>query len=501
MDRREFLKMLIAGGAGAVLDRALAQKLIGRELSTGGLALPPPVVNTFSSEICLNSRLSYHSGYSGVLTDQILANVLWACAKAPVIGTTRNIYAARSDNVYRYDQAIHDIIVHRTGNHMSEASLAFEVGIASDLAEDAGAALHFGNLASVSFWTSTSNQPSCCPKESGTTNANSTWTPVGTVQMVNCYGRMGTVSGITSQLVAVSSNSTLPDPSTNGTVLLENALNNLRYGSNFLSTELTLQQISQLAWASYGNTPHTAVGKGGLTVASAVGNYYFTARIYIVRSVGVERYHIRLPSGSQSSRDHRIERVLTGDRRPQLRSAVARLPQTAPNYFVFCAAQAARWQLIEAGFAGASALLQASSINLQGFCTANFTTAERTAIINALGIPAADLPLLIFSGGQPATGAEEKGSSELMHLDAVPNPFRDRIEIRYGLSAPTRVKLDIYDTTGKRIRKLTSGQQSAGNHVVSWRGNGENGKPVPAGDYFYVLKIGKTEYQRRITRL
>ncbi len=102
---------------------------------------------------------------------------------------------------------------------------------------------------------------------------------------------------------------------------------------------------------------------------SAAANYYLTGRIYIVRSVGVERYHIRLPSGVQSTRDHRIERVTTGDRRAQLRTALPRLPATAPNYFVFCAAQVGNWQLQEVGYCGGDALLQASSMNVQGYLT------------------------------------------------------------------------------------------------------------------------------------
>ena len=265
MKRREFLKILITGGAGSLLTRSFGERL--PDIFDKFRALPAPQINTFSSEIVLNTRRSYHSGYSGTLTDQVLANILWAAAKAPVIGANRIIYVARSDNVYRYDPVAHDIFVHLAGNHMSEASLAFEVGVAGNLAEDAGAALHYAHLASISFWTTTTNQPSGCPKESATTNANSTWTPAATVQMVNCHGRMATVSGITNQLVAISSDGSLPNPSTDGTVILENALANLRYGNQFSSNVLSLNQLSQLAWASYGNTPHTASGGRAALVA------------------------------------------------------------------------------------------------------------------------------------------------------------------------------------------------------------------------------------------
>lgn len=399
MNRRRFLRLLCASGTGVLFDHSLRHPLPSLAAGAGGL--PDPQINPFSSEIVLNSRLSYHSGYNGTLSNQILANVLWAASRAPILGSTRIIYVATPDNVYRYDPSSHDLTFHVSGNQMSESNLAFEVGVAGDLAEDAGAALHYANIAATSFWEDTSYQPSCCPKESGRTNANNRWDPDSNIQMVNCYGLMPTVSGITSECVANSSNGSLPDPVTDGPMLLENALGNLRYGDQFLSTELSINEISQLAWASYGNTPHRPFGgRGGLTVASAVANYYLTGRIYIVHSEGVDRYHIRLPSGDPTTRDHRIEEVTYGDRRPQLRAAAYDIPETAPNYFVYCAEVPDRWQRIEAGFCAASVLLQARSLHRQGYFTANFTVAERSAIIAALGIPLSDLPLVIFSVGR-----------------------------------------------------------------------------------------------------
>jgi hypothetical protein len=94
--------------------------------------------------------------------------------------------------------------------------------------------------------------------------------------------------------------------------------------------------------------------------------------------------------------------VTDGDRRQELRNAAPDIPQTASDYIVYCAGTAYRWQLLEAGFAAASALLQAKSLDLQGFFTGNFTSDQRDAIITALGIPADDLPLVVFSTGRRA---------------------------------------------------------------------------------------------------
>ncbi|MBD3233195.1 MAG: hypothetical protein GF315_05680 [candidate division Zixibacteria bacterium] len=396
MDRRKFIATLSAISAGAAFNNVLAQQT---HLSASGTKLLPLLVSPFSSEIVLNSRLSYHSGYGGTLSPQIVSNVLWATAQAPRIGQSRSIYIALPDNVYRFNPARNVIFVHKQGNHLSEPELAFEVGIASDLVEDAGTAGQYGLLASVSFWTDTNNQPCCCPKESAVIYANDNWEPDSEIHMVNCFGNLGTVRGITDELVAISSDQSLPNPSTDGTMLLEDAFADLRYENQFEENELDLNQISQIAWSSYGCTPHFSIGKAALTSPSAIANYYLTRRIYIVRSEGVERYHIRLPSGQPSTRDHRIERVTNGDMRQELRAAVSRLPQTAPNYFVFCAANAGDFQLLEAGFCGANALLQATSIGLKGYFTAEFSSEERTAIINALSIPSGDLPLLVFSAG------------------------------------------------------------------------------------------------------
>ncbi len=499
MERRKFLKILIVGGTGVLLNKGFTQSC--SRLQKDSRALPPYQVNTFSSEIVLNSRISYHDGYGGTLSEQILANILWAAARAPLIGSSRIIYVALPDNIYTYDPDQHELLYYKSGNHLSEGGLAFEVGIAGELVEDAGTALHYAHLAAISFWTSTSNQPGCVPQRSATINANSDWDPASTIHLVNSYGHRSTVSGITDGLVAQSSDQSLPDPSTDGTVLLENALSNLEYGELFQDTELTLDEISQIAWASYGCTPHTTYnGRRGLTVASAYADYYLTGRIYIVRSDGVDRYLNRLPSGGLDTQDHRIERVTNGDRRPQLRDAISRLPATAPNYFVYCVDNVDTYPLLEAGFCGASALLQATSLGHQGFLTANFTSGERSAIIDALGIPSSDLPLVIFSTGHKDTGIEGGSNSSLIFHKASPNPFTDKTRIRYGLVSPAHVKIAVYDSIGRRVNVLVDQRQPKGEFSVTWNGTSRKGKKLPNGTYYYILKTGVNEYRHKVIK-
>ena len=363
--------------------------------------LPPFLNNPFATETVLNSRMTYHSGFTGTLPDQVLSNVLWAMGRAPLAGASRTIFVALPTDIYRYDPTRHGLIHHFEGNCLSMPGLSFEVGLVCDVAEDAGIASHFGLLAATAFWSGTSNQPGTCPSTSARINATSTWN-AGTITFANSFGLIPNVRGITTELVAAASDGSLPNPNTSGSIGLEEAMANMNYDNRFASQEPSIGQISQIAWASYGNTPHAAVnGKAALTTPSSRGSYYLTSRIYIVRPIGTERYLIRRPGGDEKTRDHRIERVTEGDRRPQLRTAVDRLPTTAPVYFVYCVPTLGLVQQLEGGFAGAGALLQATSLRLRSYLTTGFSDAERSAIITALGIPTTDLPVLIGSIGLP----------------------------------------------------------------------------------------------------
>jgi flagellar hook assembly protein FlgD len=47
----------------------------------------------------------------------------------------------------------------------------------------------------------------------------------------------------------------------------------------------------------------------------------------------------------------------------------------------------------------------------------------------------------------------------------------------------------IYDTNGKLVRQLVSGQQQAGNHWVKWNARDDSGTLVSSGVYFTMLKV------------
>jgi hypothetical protein len=130
-------------------------------------ALPPPITDPHSTEICLNSRISYHGGWSGSSTNQALGDILDAAAHAPVTSGSRAIYAATSAAVYLYNPEGHSLTVHKSGDFRSDATAAFEVGVAAGNMFDAGAAMHLAQLESVALWTGTAG-PRPGPTATGT---------------------------------------------------------------------------------------------------------------------------------------------------------------------------------------------------------------------------------------------------------------------------------------------------------------------------------------------
>jgi len=74
---------------------------------------------------------------------------------------------------------------------------------------------------------------------------------------------------------------------------------------------------------------------------------------------------------------------------------------------------------------------------------------------------------------------------------AYPNPFNPRTEIAFAVpSGSARVRLDVYDVSGRLIKHLISGSMEAGHHTVTWSGEDRDGRRVASGTYFYRLESG-----------
>ena len=251
--------------------------------------------------------------------------------------------------------------------------------------------------ASVDMWDGTSSQMASCPQGSAI-----------------CYG-IRSVQGMKSNLVAVSTDGSLPDPTVDGNNNAHDVISRLRLHDRFrIPQDLTLNQLSQLLWGAYGCTPHTINnGRQGLTVPSSWGRYPMTDSIYVVQDK-VWRYCNRQGSDLTTA-DHRIELVYDADVRADLALALGGLPQ-APCYILLCvgAAQLSDWySLIEVGFTAGALLLQATAIDLGCAFQAPLNSSLHATIQTIANIPTTHYAHAAIAVGQLPEDVEGDGDIDL----------------------------------------------------------------------------------------
>ncbi len=99
--------------------------------------------------------------------------------------------------------------------------------------------------------------------------------------------------------------------------------------------------------------------------------------------------------------------------------------------------------------------------------------------------------------------ASEKTAPKTALFANYPNPFNPETWIPYQLAAPTEVVITIQTATGRIVRTLVLGHQSAGvyktpNRAAHWDGKNDIGEPVTSGIYFYTLTAGDFTATRKM---
>ena len=87
-------------------------------------------------------------------------------------------------------------------------------------------------------------------------------------------------------------------------------------------------------------------------------------------------------------------------------------------------------------------------------------------------------------------------------LPASPNPFRLSTSVRFELSQPAAVRLEIFDVRGARVATLMEGDVlGAGGHSTTWDGRDRAGRLAPPGLYLVRLETGGRAWLGRVVRL
>ncbi len=80
-----------------------------------------------------------------------------------------------------------------------------------------------------------------------------------------------------------------------------------------------------------------------------------------------------------------------------------------------------------------------------------------------------------------------------------PNPFNPQTTIKYSLSSPQDVRLEIFNIKGQRVISYMPGVQKSGNHQFVWQGTDDAGRAVASGVYYYRLSAeGYTKTRKMV---
>ena len=83
-----------------------------------------------------------------------------------------------------------------------------------------------------------------------------------------------------------------------------------------------------------------------------------------------------------------------------------------------------------------------------------------------------------------------------------PNPFNPTTRIRYQLPEQSNVTIQIYDIMGRIVKTLVPNQKElAGFHQLTWDATNNNGDPVSAGMYLYVIQAGSFRDAKKMVLL
>jgi len=80
-----------------------------------------------------------------------------------------------------------------------------------------------------------------------------------------------------------------------------------------------------------------------------------------------------------------------------------------------------------------------------------------------------------------------------------PNPFNPETTIQIYLPSTTTIVLDIFNASGKRVRRLLDTKLESGFHQLSWEGKNNSGNVVASGIYFIVLKTNEIALSKKMS--
>jgi len=118
--------------------------------------------------------------------------------------------------------------------------------------------------------------------------------------------------------------------------------------------------------------------------------------------------------------------------------------------------------------------------------------------------PATNIPLGTDPPPEPETDPDPLPGpvrTDLGDVTAWPNPFNPQTAIHFDLGEPQRVRVEIYNLQGARLRVLADGPLASGPHSLTWDGTDAAGRSLGSGTFLFVV-VGQVDRQvRKVTLL
>jgi flagellar hook assembly protein FlgD len=81
-------------------------------------------------------------------------------------------------------------------------------------------------------------------------------------------------------------------------------------------------------------------------------------------------------------------------------------------------------------------------------------------------------------------------------MPAYPNPFNPATKLSFSIDAPSEIRLEIYDVSGKLVDNIANGFYQSGMHVIDW-----NASDLASGMYFVHLARGSERLTQKVMLL
>lgn len=93
---------------------------------------------------------------------------------------------------------------------------------------------------------------------------------------------------------------------------------------------------------------------------------------------------------------------------------------------------------------------------------------------------------------------ESQQYRSLYTFRAFPTPFKNEIKFIYQIDNTERVRLNIFDITGRHIITLQNKISLPGTYSIFWNGTDKKGMKINSGVYFCIFEAGESRIQKKV---